>query len=71
MKNILQVCCLRLALNLCVDGPFLHTASLGLELCDPQVDDSQSCADELRLSFSDLYAHLGAQRMAIPTGIHD
>lgn len=51
--------------------PYLPTTSLGLVLCEPQVDESHSCADELRLSFSDLYAHLDAQRMAVPKGIHD
>lgn len=49
----------------------LPTTSLGLVLCEPQVDESHSCADELRLSFSDLYTLLDAQRMAVPKGIHD
>lgn len=64
--SVLPKTCIELAC-----GPYLHTASLGLMLCEPQVDESHSCADELRLSFPDLCAHLDAQRMAVPTGIHD
>lgn len=46
--------------------PYLPMTSLGLVLCEPQVDESHSCADELRLSFSDLYAHMDGRPKGNP-----
>lgn len=50
--SVLPKTCIELAC-----GPHLHTASLGLVLCEPQVDESHSCADDSGLAFL-TYVHI-------------